>query len=233
MSQGMTGVGRLAGVCVLLAVLGCSSNLPRYTTALPPLPPSDVVRLAPGDELEIKFQYVPELDDQQVIRPDGRISLAMVDEVMAAGLTPAQLDQKLTELYAEKLKDPVITVIVRKLAAQRVYVGGEVKTAGMIELVPGMSLLEALIAAGGPVKESADLSNVVIVRHVNGTRHMASVDLAQQLKEGVGPDVVLAPRDIVLIPRTGIDRANQWVDQHINRLVPRADWAYLFVLADN
>lgn len=212
-----------------MVIVGCSSNLPRYTTTLPAPPPRDVVRLAPGDELEIKFQAVPELDDKQVIRPDGRISLQMVDEVMAAGLTPAELDQKLTELYAEKLREPVITVIVRTLANQKIYVGGEVKTPGLIDMEPGMTILEALIAAGGPLKESGDLTNVVIVRHKDGKRYMASVNLEEQFKAGSGEAVTLAPKDMVLVPQTGIDRANIWIDKHINRMIPRGDLAYLGV----
>jgi len=79
-----------------------------------------------GDQLDIKFFYNPELNDSVTVRPDGKISLQLVDEVQAAGQTPAQLDDFLTEKYAKELRKPVITVIVKSFASQRVYVGGEV-----------------------------------------------------------------------------------------------------------
>ncbi len=224
-------VGWSWALVAVILLAGCSSNLPRYTTALPDPPPTTVLTLAPGDELEIKFQNVAELDDKQNIRPDGMISLQMVDDVQAAGLTPAELDRKLTELYASKLKEPVITVIVRTLANQKVYVGGEVKTPGLVDYQPGMTVLEALVAAGSPLKESADMSNIVVVRHKDGKRYMASYNIEEQFKQGTGTPFVLAPKDIVLVPQTGTDRANVWVDKHINRMIPRGDLAYLGVFA--
>jgi len=72
-----------------------------------------------GDQLEIKFFYDTELNEQVIVRPDGRISLQLVHEVMAAGLTPADLTKLLTAKYAAELKKPELTVIVRSFGARR------------------------------------------------------------------------------------------------------------------
>ena len=97
-----------------------------------------------GDQLDIKFFYNPELNESVTVRPDGKISLQLVDEIQAAGLQPSELDQRLTELYSHELKKPVLTVIVRSFTGQRVYVGGEVNRQGLITLQPGLTALQAV-----------------------------------------------------------------------------------------
>ncbi|MCP4766465.1 MAG: hypothetical protein GY875_09350 [Gammaproteobacteria bacterium] len=74
--------------------------------------------IVPGDELEVKFFNNPELNEAGTVRPDGKISLLLIDEVKASGLSPAELDTHLTELYNDDLKDPEITVFVRSFTAQ-------------------------------------------------------------------------------------------------------------------
>ena len=138
---------------------------------LPPMPEQPKVILASGDEVEVKFQYWPELDDTQTIRPDGQISLPMVDDIQAAGKSPQELDAYLTELYQMKLKDPVITVIVRTLVSQRIFVGGEVQEPGPIALEGRMDLLGAIMAAGGFINLSADPANVIVFRHQDNKRY--------------------------------------------------------------
>ncbi len=87
--------------------------------------PTDYL-IQPGDGLSIKFFYNPELNDDVVVRPDGKISLQLIDEVQASGKTPSQLDQELTQLYSAELKKPAITVIMRSFGGQQIFVGGEV-----------------------------------------------------------------------------------------------------------
>ena len=227
MSTRWTGV--LSAVLALV-MLGCASG-PRLTGPLPAAPPSDRLTLSPGDELGIKFQYTPELDEEQTIRPDGKISLPIVDEVQAAGLTPAELDASLTERYQDKLRDPVITVIVRSLANQLVYVGGEVKTPGAVEIHGEMTVLEAVLAAGGSLNMSANLKNVVIIRHNEGRRYATAIDLTQRIEVAESEPFYLAPRDIVYVSRTPIDKVDQWVDQHINKMIPRTDVFYTYFVS--
>ena len=119
---------------LLLAMISCATSQPAVTPAevqmkSEPQKPAPYVIHA-GDQLDIKFFYNPELNESVVVRPDGKISLQLIDEIQAAGLQPAELDQKLTDLYSRELKKPVLTVIVRSFTGQRVYVGGEVMPGG-------------------------------------------------------------------------------------------------------
>lgn len=201
--------------------LGCGtgSAIPRVAAGQASLPPP-VLLLESGDVLEIRFLYWPELDQTQMIRPDGKISLAMISEVRAAGLTPEQLDSRLTELYAGQLKSPDITVIVRTLVSQRIYVGGEVYRPGLIPLQGDMTVMEAIMAAGGFDKRSAQMRNVVVVRRDGEKMHAVTMDLRPALSSSVSQSFYLAPHDIVFVPRTRIDAVDQWVEQYISRVVP-------------
>ena len=205
-------------VSLLVGGLGCARvQLP---SEIPPPPEQSRIVLQDGDELEVKFRYWPELDERQMIRPDGKISLHLVDEVMVAGLTPEELDQHLTGVYEEHIKDPVLTVFVRSLADRHVYVGGEVENPGLVPLRGRMTALAAIMAAGGFVKESADLKNVVLVRHIQGRRYAGSFDLSKSFSETESAPLWLAPNDILFVSPTRIDDMTRWVDQYINNLIP-------------
>ncbi len=186
----------------------------------PKVPAESVGVLQPGDGIDIKFQYWSEMDDSQTIRPDGKITLQMLDDVQAAGLTPEQLDAKLTQLYQDKLKEPELSVIVRSLANRSVFVTGEVFTPGEIELKNKMTLLGAIMSAGGFNKSTAELSNVIVIRHLNGKRYAAALNLHNMLMAPESDPFYLTSQDIVYLPRTRIVDLNDWVDQHITKMIP-------------
>jgi len=174
----------------------------------------------PGDELSIKFFYNPELNDDVVVRPDGKISLQLVDELQASGKTPSQLDQELTELYSVELKRPAITVIMRSFGGQQIFVGGEVGRPQAVKLTPQMTPLQAVMNAGGFL-DTADQNSVMVIRA--GTDNQAqtySMNL-EQIADGNSPDLKfqLHPGDVVFIPKTGVAKADVWVDQHIRRFL--------------
>ena len=98
--------------------------------------PEPEVRLSPGDVLEIRFFYTPELNVEQTIRPDGKIMLQLVGDVEAQGKTPNELKEHLNVLYQEHLGKLDITVIVLTFSNRRVFVGGQVETPGGIPM-PG------------------------------------------------------------------------------------------------
>src|SRR5665811_308373 len=85
-------------------------------------PPAEEYRIQAGDQLDIKFFYNKDLNEQVTVRPDGRISLQLVRSIVAAGLTPEQLTDQLTKAYSAQIKDPEVAVIVRSFSSQRVYV---------------------------------------------------------------------------------------------------------------
>jgi len=212
----------IAVTCFLSA---CASQQPNVTpeaaalTAASPGPPGPYF-IQPGDQLDIKFFYNPEINETVTVRPDGKISLQLVDEVQAAGLKPSQLDDVLTEKYALELKKPVITIIVKSFEGQRVYVGGEVNQQREIKMPAGMTVLQAVFEAGG-FKETASPENAVLIRQgANREPIPIQVDLKSAMYgQGDGANLALRPNDIVYIPKSAIAHANKWVNQYIERLL--------------
>lgn len=158
-----------AVTCLLLLILtGCA---PRTASlASEPLqtgPPESEILLGPGDEIEVKFLLWPELNEIQRIRPDGQVSLQLIGDVRAAGLTTGQLKLLLQEKYKEKIKNPDILVLVREFASQQVYVTGNVNIPGPIPLQRSMTALEAVMAAGGFSKPFVD---TIVIYRTTGNR---------------------------------------------------------------
>ncbi|MFM1919905.1 MAG: hypothetical protein RLZZ303_1539 [Candidatus Hydrogenedentota bacterium] len=210
--------------CLPLAALaltaGCATYTPKASPDFPMAAAPELV-LKAGDELQILYTYWPDLDVEQVVRPDGKIALKMVGEVEAAGKTPGALREELHALYADKLKDPDISVVVAGLGSHRVYVGGEVLQPGMVPINGRLTLLEAIMQAGGPLKASARIRDVILVREANGQRYAKTFDLRKTFGDPTSESIELQPYDVIFIPRTAIDRIDQWVDQYVNQVVPR------------
>lgn len=177
--------------------------------------------MQPGDVLDVKFYYTPELNERVTIRPDGKISLQLVEEIKAAGLTPAELDAILVEKYSRILQQPEITVIMREFAGQKVYIGGEVATPKTVSLSGEMTALQAILNAGG-LKETAYSKSVVIIsKGPKNTPVARMVDLSGVITgEAPENDVVLRPFDIVYVPKTFIAELNKFVEQYIKNMIP-------------
>ena len=215
---GVTAIGPLA---ILALLSGCLSTPPEEHATWPAYD-TPVVKLQPGDVIQVKFTYWPELDEEQAIRPDGMVSLKLVGDVKAQDLTPDALRTDLLALYSDKLKEPDITVIVSQYVSHRVYVGGEVLTPGVVQMQGRMTVLEAIMQAGGFNKATAKLANVVVVRQRDGKYFARSVDLRKAIEQPESDTFVLEPRDVVFVPRTAIDKVDQFVDQYINQIIPRS-----------
>lgn len=185
--------------------------------------------IVPGDQLEIKFFHNPELNELGTVRPDGKISLLLVDEVKVAGLTPEQLDDHLTELYNKDLKSPEITVFVRSFTAQRIFVAGEVRSGGMVPLEAGMSAIQAVFSVGGFL-ESADPSSAFVIRRGAGNVPEPILINMKDALDGDGrvQDVLLQPYDIVFVPKSGIARANKFMTQYVKDLFLFSGWSFFW-----
>ncbi len=204
---------------VVLACAGCATT--PNDSANWPEPRESLVTLQAGDALSIKFPHWPELNEEQAIRPDGNIALQFVGEVQAAGRTPEELRTELLDRYAGTLKNPELTVIVRSFQSQRVYVGGEVAQPKLVMIEGGrLTALEAIVQAGGFLKRSAKMSNVIVIRQCDGKQYVKTLDLKAELKNPESEPFHLEPFDVVYVPRTVIDRVDQWSDQYINEIVP-------------
>lgn len=227
-SEGKKLCGYIIYILLVGVVLGCQPKVKQLglpeTKASPPR-----VTLEAGDVVEIKFFYTPELNETQTVRPDGKIALQLVGEVEVEGKTPADVRAELLDLYAHYLKDPEIAVIVRSLLNRRVFVGGKVMTPGVVEMPGKLTVLEAIMQAGGFDTREAEVRNVVVIRHKDGQRYGYSVNLEPALtntSDGTEP-FYLEPQDIVYVPQTEIAKVGQWVDQHINQLIPRTGFIYM------
>jgi polysaccharide export outer membrane protein len=132
--------------------------------------------LAPGDTIQITYSGAPDLNTSQRIRSDGKISLRHVGEVQAAGRTPSALQAYLSQAYQKHLKDTEILVVVGS-STLPVYVTGAVNRPGKIVLDRPMTVLEAIVEAGGYSEETANLKKVRITRTVDGKHTTRVVDL--------------------------------------------------------
>jgi protein involved in polysaccharide export with SLBB domain len=224
MSMKTNGVFWVSAVLMTVISLGCATTQPPAQTpqsaASVPVPVNTAYTIQPGDTLDIKFFYNPELNETVSVRPDGFISLQLVDEVKAAGLEPKQLTRQLSELYSRELKKPVVTVIVKSFEGQRVYVGGEVNQQGLITMPVGLTALQAVMQAGG-LKVTAQPSETLVIRKGPDRRPVPiKVDLKALLDgDGNGGDFRLQSEDIVFVPKSPIAKANQFVNQYVEQLL--------------
>ena len=210
---------------ILFLLTACAPVLKNPPLSNPTLqtPPylDQYYRIQVGDQLDIKFFYNPELNEEVIVRPDGHISLQLVHKVMAVGLTPEELGELLSEKYSAELKQPEITVIVRSFGAQKVYVDGEVEKPGMLPLVGFVTVLQAISQAGG-LKDTARMSEVIIIRHGLENQPFAFPVNVRKVIDGtdIHQDIPLKPFDIVYVPKSPIANINVWVDQYIRKNVP-------------
>lgn len=179
-------------------------------------------RLQPGDELDIRFYYNPELNTSVLVRPDGRISLPLANEVQAAGLTPAGLTQRLRSSFEQELRRPELTVIVRSFNSQKVFVGGEVASPGVIQALGPLTVLQSVTQAGG-FKETARLGEVLVIRRDPAAQEpiVIPVDISAVVDGSqTNQDIALMPFDVVYVPKSPIANVNKFVDQYIRQNIP-------------
>ena len=158
--------------------------------------------LQPGDEIEIRVYDIPELANLLKIRPDGKISVLLLNDVQAAGLTADRLSAQLSESYAQHYRSPKVTVIVRSFTNRGVFVGGEVGQPQQILLDGRLTASAALFRAGG-VKESAAPDRILLIRNSSGAvPSVQTLDLDAVLKGK--QDVELQPRDLLFVPKSTI-----------------------------
>jgi len=175
-------------------------------------------RLQVGDEIQLKFYLSPELDQEVIVRPDGRISLQLLDDVAAVGLTPMELDRIVTESYRTELRNPEITVIVKRLAA-KVYVGGEVRQPRFVAHTGSLTVLQAVFEAGG-FTDTAEPSSVILLRRLNDDKGFAAKLDLKKVMSAEAEDIALMPSDIIFIPKSRIAEVNLFVEQYITKMIP-------------
>ena len=211
--------------CLLLSlalIVGCSSSvMGRSGVSNTASYSSKEYRIQPGDLLDIKLFYNPELNEQLTVRSDGRITLQLINDIVAAGLTPAELTAVLTKAYAGELSNPRVAVIVKTSLADRVYVDGEVHRAGPVNLTGPTTVLQSISQAGG-MKESAEINEIVVLRRTEDRKlTVIRVNLENALRGAdATQDIMLSPNDIVYVPKSTISNINTWIDLYIRKNIP-------------
>ena len=192
---------RLLPMILCLLLSSAAAALPgQQQTAPPPAQAADYV-IGLEDVLSINVWKEPELSVKEVVvRPDGKISLPLVSDIQAKGLTPKELQNRIAERMKEYVAAPNVTVVVLKVTSQSVSIVGQVARPGVYYLGAPLTVLELLARAGG-LKEDANAKKIAVVRNEGGrTSHFPfnykEVSKGQNLQQ----NIVLKNGDVVIVP---------------------------------
>jgi len=168
---------------------------------------ADEYVIGPGDSLSIFVYHNPDLSEPGVaVRPDGRISTPLINDIVAAGKTPTQLGKELEEKLKKYVQDPLVTVIVRGFvgpANRQVKVIGEASNPEAIPYSNGMTLLDVMIATKGLTKYAAGNRAVIIRRQADGKQETIHVHLNDLIKDGdISQNIAMQPGDTLIIPQS-------------------------------
>lgn len=213
---------------VIVLLSGCGNPV-----VAPPLMPDEIPRIAatgnfpdrvyriePGDTIQIRYTFHPDMNQEMIVLPDGKIGAQLVGEIIVSGMTTKELENFLIQRTSDHLRDPEVIVSIPKFAEKTVYIGGEVGKPGTIPYRKGLSPLQAIITAGG-FRETARPDSVVLIRSGSSDNEFISrkLNLAESAG-GLKEPVILAPHDVIYVPKSSIAEANLWVQQHITDLIP-------------
>ncbi len=155
--------------------------------------------IGPEDVLHVAVWKEAELTATLPVRPDGKISLPLLNDVQAAGLTPRQLGESVTDKLKKYIADPRVTVVVTQINSKRVYMVGEVTHTGPISMLPNMTVLQALSSAG--LTQFANTKGIYILRMENGKQQKMPVNYRKLVKgEQMDQNYVLEPGDTIVVP---------------------------------
>ena len=152
------------------------------------------------DVLDIDVWKEAELTRSVPVRPDGKISLPLLNDVQAAGLTPTQLSEEITTELKKFITDPQVTVIVTEINSQRVYILGEMTRPGAYPLLPGMTVLQALSSAGG-FTPFANMKKIYVLRNEGGKQEKFPFNYKDVVKgKNAEQNIVLKAGDQIVVP---------------------------------
>jgi polysaccharide export outer membrane protein len=156
--------------------------------------------IGPEDELIISVWKEPDISRTVPVRPDGKISLALLNDVQATGRTPMQLGVDITEKLKNFISEPQVTVIVTKINSQRIFVVGEVPRTGAYTLLPNMTAVDAISSAGG-FTPFAKRTKIYILRRESGKLTTIPFNYKEVVRNRrAEQDVVLKPGDRIVVP---------------------------------
>lgn len=157
-------------------------------------------KIGAQDVLDISVWKEPELTRALPVRPDGKISIPLLNDVQAAGLTPTQLANNITDGLKQFVENPQVTVVVTQINSQRIYILGEVSRAGAYPLLPRMTVLQALSSAGG-LGQFANGKKIYVMRQVNGKQEKYPFNYKEVLNgKNADQNIQLKAGDTIVVP---------------------------------
>lgn len=192
---------------ICLAATGCASN--KYPPAPSSLSSTESLSygyiIGAGDTLNLYVWGYEDLTDSITVRPDGKITTKLVEDLTASGQTPSQLAREVERRYTDFVRQPVVTVSVDNFVGnrtQQVRIMGAGEAPKSIPYTPEMTLLDLMIEAGG-LGEFANGNGAVLVRKVEGENTNFSLKIDDLLRNGdIGANVPLLPADIIIVPES-------------------------------
>lgn len=199
-----------AGCLVAAASFAQTASAPRGASAAPPAaaaaaapagvatPPGYVI--GPDDLLSVVFWREKDMSADVAVRPDGKISLPLINDIQAAGLTPEQLRLNVTEAANKLVEEPTVTVVVKTINSRKVFITGQVGKPGPYPLGGPTTVLQLIATAGG-LQEYADSKKIVIVHTENGQSKTYPFNYNEVVEgKNLKQNVELKPGDTVIVP---------------------------------
>jgi polysaccharide export outer membrane protein len=196
--------GLAFAIAAALTTAGCAGGPTADASTASPSYTGNYI-IGPGDQLEVFVWHNPELSVKVPVRPDGRMSIPLVEDIDCAGKTPTQLARTIEQKLKTYVNDPVVTVIVNDFSGPytaQVRIVGEASKPHAISYRQDMTILDAMIAVGGLTPYAAG-NRTTLVRSENGKQENLRVRLDDLLKDGdVAANVALRPGDIIIVPQS-------------------------------
>jgi polysaccharide export outer membrane protein len=160
---------------------------------------SDSYVIGASDVLTITVWKEPTLSGSLLVRPDGMVSVPLLGDVQASGMTPLQLADQISTKLKKYIQDPNVSVVLTQINSKKVYLLGEVAKKGPMEMTPGMTLLEAISSAGG-LTDYANTKKMYILRDDAGKHEKIPVHYKEALKGNSELNLVLKSGDTIVVP---------------------------------
>lgn len=196
--------GRMAMACIALVLSACATDGGVAAAPESPEPKHEYI-IGPGDTISINVWRNPEVSQSVPVRPDGKISTPLVEDLPASGKTTTQLARDIEQVLGKFLQQPVVTVIVTGFVgpySEQVRVIGQAAKPQALPYRQGMSVMDVMIAVGG-LAEFAAGNRASLVRNVDGKQHKIAVRLDDLIKKGdISANTPVRPGDILIIPES-------------------------------
>ncbi|WNC68468.1 polysaccharide export protein [Thalassotalea nanhaiensis] len=198
---------RMLATLLCFIIYGCSSTHTLPTATIYPAKTDTAAAynylIGPGDQLNIFVWRNPEVSGSFIVRPDGKITTSLVEDISASGKTPTQLARLIEKRLSTYLREPIVTVTINNFVgpfSEQIRVIGEATQPRAVNYGQNMTLLDVMIAVGG-LTDFADGNDAILVRIENGRQKQYQLNIEDLIKSGdIKANVDVLPGDIIVIP---------------------------------